>query len=72
MAFDVAELNKLVAAVSGAEDTLATAATANTQAQADAQAASAKAAQAQATQDTAHKALSDAVDALVAYANSLK
>ena len=72
MAFDVTQLNTLVQAVSDKENALADATTANNTAQATASSAVAAAAQTTAAQTAAHSALSDAVDALVAYATSLK
>jgi cbb3-type cytochrome oxidase cytochrome c subunit len=72
MAFDLSKLTTLADAIATAEQTLSDATAANNAAQAAASAAAAQAATTTLAQQTAHQGLSDAVDALVAYANSLK
>ena len=66
------KLSDLVATINNDETALATAADANTAAQAAAQAAVANASVTAAAQTAAHQALSDSIDALVAYVNTLK
>lgn len=70
--FDPAALDALVADLQAKESALADASSSNDQAQSAAQAAVAAAAQSQSAKDEAHDALSASVDALVAFAQSLK
>ena len=66
------KLSDLVTVINTNETALANASDANTAAQAAAQAAVANASTTAAAQQTAHQALSDSIDALVAYVNTLK
>lgn len=70
--FDPAQLNTLVTDLQTKEQALADASSANDQAQSAAQAAVATANTSQVAKDAAHDDLSASVDALVAYAQSLK